>query len=118
MTPEKELHLACAKILDDWAATGTLRWFASGREHVVGQKAGRQARQMGMKAGIPDLIVFPVSRETIFIELKSGKGTLGELQVEWRDWLLNAGYDWHLIRDVSTFSRILESRLGRLNGVV
>ena len=65
-----------------------------------------------------DLIVFPVSRETIFIELKAGKGSLGELQVEWRDWLLNAGYDWHLIRDVSTFSRILESRLGRLNGVV
>tara|TARA_R110000764_G_scaffold204218_1_gene289485 strand:+ start:918 stop:1271 length:354 start_codon:yes stop_codon:yes gene_type:complete len=115
---EKELHLACVKILNDFSQMGRCRWFASGREHVRGVRAGVQARQMGMKAGIPDLIVFPVSRETIFIELKVGKGSLGELQVEWRDWLLNAGYDWHLIRDVSTFSRILESRLGRLNGVV
>lgn len=113
---EKVLHLRVANLLNEYQNLGKLRWFATAREHVRGQKAGRQAQQMGAKAGLPDIVVLirvafrpPL---TVFLELKARAGKLDSRQQDWADWLRDATFQWHLIRQVDEVRFIIDPLIG------
>jgi hypothetical protein len=113
---EKALHLKVAALLNSYQTLGKLRWFATGREHVRGEKAGRQAQQMGAKAGLPDMVVLtripfrpPL---TVFLELKARAGKLDARQQDWADWLRDATFQWHLIRQVDEVKWVIENITG------
>tara|TARA_R100001086_G_C11838351_1_gene258422 strand:- start:1630 stop:2055 length:426 start_codon:yes stop_codon:yes gene_type:complete len=113
---EKVLHLQVAGLLNSYQNLGKLRWFATAREHVRGLKAGKQAQQMGARAGLPDIVVLiripfrpPI---TVFLELKARKGTLSVRQQDWAAWLKDAGYQWHLILEAGEVGRIIENITG------
>jgi hypothetical protein len=113
---EKVLHLQVAGLLNGYQNLGKLRWFATAREHVRGLKAGKQAQQMGAKAGLPDIIVLvrvpfrpPL---TVFLELKARAGKLDARQQDWADWLRDATFQWHLIRQADEVGRIIENITG------
>jgi hypothetical protein len=113
---EKVLHLQVAGLLNSYQNLGKLRWFATAREHVRGLKAGKQAQQMGARAGLPDIIVLvrvPFRPPTtVFLELKARKGSLDVRQKEWMTWLKDAGYQWHLIRQVDEVRWVIDPLLG------
>lgn len=85
---EMQLH----KIVAEWleiALTPETFWstFPSGGGGVV---RGANLRTMGLKSGVPDLMIVHRS-EAYFIELKTAKGVLSAAQVECHEQLLEAG---------------------------
>ena len=63
---------------------------------------GRRLRAAGMKAGVPDVLVFtpaPVGGKPVAIELKRVRGgTVHPAQWAWLDGLANCGWDAYLAR--------------------
>lgn len=105
--PEEALQKAVAAYLDavlppEW------RWF-----HVPNQRGTRKAwenkllKAMGVKAGVPDIVLLGPDARVAFIELKAGKGTLSADQKDWRDWIIGGPGDWFGARSVADVERAL-----------
>lgn len=109
-TPEQELHLAVAAFLRH-AVRPPVFWttFAAGGG---GRLRGAFLNGMGLKAGVPDILVFAPCEMAgvslvLGIELKAGKGTLGPHQIETHLDLELAGVRCHVARSVDDVDIIL-----------
>lgn len=114
-TPERDLQVAVAQLLDSLRATG-LRWYhvpnelaSSGRTGAI---RGRRAKDEGVKAGVPDCII---PSHMCVIELKSSKGRLSPAQREWLDDYAGWGWTAAVCRSMDEVIEILRSigALGR-----
>lgn len=81
--PEDLLQQTVAKYLNVLARQGLLLWFHvpnGGKRHIL---EAVKMKRMGVKAGVPDLVVIPKNGPVCFIELKAEDGATTELQDFW-----------------------------------
>ena len=72
-------------------------WRIAHFRSVETKRRGWQTPVQGDGKGYPDLCL--VRERIVFIELKCGRNKLEPEQETWRDWILAAGGEWHLLTD-------------------
>jgi hypothetical protein len=67
-------------------------------------------KELGGKAGVPDLLVFTPSKQYngLAIELKAGKNKATKAQQEWLDNLTNNGWASYCLRDFDTIKQTID----------
>jgi hypothetical protein len=85
-----------------------------------GHRSPKVAVQMvaeGVNRGVPDLqLDVPINGfHGLRIEVKTPTGSLSEDQREWRDYLMRAGYSWHLCRSAQS---IIDTTIRYLKGEI
>jgi len=85
--PEDEIQKACVKMLHLFEAQGRLRFFSVPNEGKRGFKAAQRLKNLGRRAGVPDLVILPTNGAACFIEMKAPKGTETDAQKDWKAWL-------------------------------
>jgi hypothetical protein len=69
------------------------------------------------RRGLPDLIIWPGSGRTIFIELKSRNGTMKTEQIKFYDWAMNTGYPFYVVRNVDDWNLVKKIELDYIAGL-
>lgn len=64
----------------------------------MGYKHARFMIGQGMRAGIPDILIFAHNNKTILIELKAINGKLSPQQIKIMDALKSFGFEYHIIK--------------------
>ena len=72
-------------------------WRIAHFRSVETKRRGWQTPVQGDGTGYPDLCL--ARDRIVFIELKVGRNKLTAEQETWRDWILQAGGEWHLLTD-------------------
>ena len=62
-----------------------------------------------VQRGLPDRLVLLPGYEPIFVELKAPTGKLRAMQVRWRDWLKNSGFQYATLYDKQEVKAWLET---------
>lgn len=90
---EQQLQEAVARYLD----SRNLLWFHPANERKTTPQAGARLKRQGVKAGVPDVLIFDTVKARDFdglaIELKVGTNKTRRTQVEWLKNLNQRG--WH-----------------------
>lgn len=85
---EDDFQISVAKLLDAYGFV----WFHAANERKTSPAAGRKLKEKGVKAGVPDCIIF-VGGQTFFIELKVIPNKLSDTQEAWRTKLWHEGFE-------------------------
>jgi hypothetical protein len=75
--------------------------------------ATMQAKAMGLMAGVSDTIVILPNGELFFCEFKDAKGKQSEAQVRFEKLVTGHGFNYHLIRDIETFKKLIYDKTGK-----
>ena len=104
---ESELHLSVASLLD-WVLTWPAMYstFPSGWGVLTPSMAQRLKRS-GLKAGMPDMLVFPGLGRCFGIELKAGKNGLSDVQRDTFEQLRSAGIPVYTCRTIDAVVNVL-----------
>jgi hypothetical protein len=88
--------------------------------NINGFAASQEANMMGYQSGCPDLfIVYPSKGyHGLFIEFKSAKGRLSNLQKCWRDEVIRLGYQWELINNYQDFINLINGYILNNDGTL
>lgn len=114
---ENDLQRAVAKVLDYYGMT----WFHPPMEGFRNPRTGAHLKAKGMKAGIPDCMIFhPIGSSVdvegrywmcehrgLAIELKVGKNKPTASQVEWQDKLRACGWRVEVCRSLDEALAVL-----------
>ena len=108
---EIELQIATATLLDTmgllWCHPPNGAFYGGGGASA---RRGAILRRQGLKSGVPDVVIFtpsPLNNQASFVELKTKVGRLSPLQRQWRDDLIEMGYNWGLARDLDQVTGLL-----------
>jgi hypothetical protein len=120
---EAALQRAVVQYLDALERTGKIRYMANyvniPRGGQWAAKQGANNKRLGVRPGFPDLTLYipgygPMPHgncQTVYIELKSKTGTLSKEQKDWRDWLIQAGFECFLCRSLDEVKKVIEEVL-------
>ena len=111
--PEDAVQRGCCQILDGLWRAGRLRYF-----HVPngGKRTKAEAgifSTIGVKPGVPDLVIVLTGGRALWVEVKASRGTLSDAQEDWRDALQDLGHEWHMIRDAAELWDVLPADVTR-----
>jgi hypothetical protein len=95
--PEQALQRQIAQFLDTALAGNT--WYSTIPLGGGGRVRGAILRSMGVKAGVPDMVVIDAGR-AIWLELKAPKGRLSDEQTACHKLLRRAGCAVYVIRSL------------------
>ena len=85
--PEQALQRACVEYLTLLENQGKLRFFHVPNGGARSRTEGAIFKALGVRAGVPDLVILPAYGDACFVELKAGKGRLTRTQEDWGEWL-------------------------------
>ena len=103
--PEQALQIAACDFIEK-AAPGLL-FFHPANGGARSKVEGAIFKAMGVRKGVPDLVILLPNAGAGFIELKAGKGVLSPAQKQWRDDLRARGYAWAEARSLEEVEDIL-----------
>lgn len=106
MRPEDNLHFAVAEYLA-LAVPAHVGFWTTFPAGGGGEERGRKLKRMGLKAGVPDLMLIRAGR-AYFIELKADKGRLSPEQRAIRNDLITHGAPAAVCRSVDDVSVTLQ----------
>lgn len=108
---EDQLQQAVAKYLDYCK----LSWCHVPNEGKRNPKQGNKLNRKGMKAGVPDCLIFNPHGEYAgtAIEVKIDKNKQTDSQVEWELKLINCGWTYHVCYSIDEVIKIIELNYGR-----
>jgi hypothetical protein len=93
-------------------------WFHVPNSLRASRSQAARHKSYGMRAGVPDVIIFTPEGKTIFIELKVKKGTLSAQQKRFHEKLSSLGHKVYLIKTDSPHEAVNEvERILEQNGV-
>jgi hypothetical protein len=77
--------------------------------HLENNKRQQKYRKSKYKKykGMPDHLIF-CKKGLVIFEYKLDYNELSDKQIEWRDYLLKRGYNWHEIRDINEAIKIIK----------
>ena len=84
-------------------------WFTTFPAGGGGRVRGAQLKARGLRAGMPDLLVFGPAWTVIGLELKSDKGRLSKEQVETHDAMRACGFSVFVCRSVDDVEAVLDA---------
>ena len=94
---ESVLQKAACKYLNQYEKLGKLFWFHPPNGGRRDRLTAINLKNEGVKAGVPDCVIcFP--EKTVFVELKTKKGSMSVGQKEVCKKLQALGYDYYLIK--------------------
>jgi hypothetical protein len=110
--PEEQLQRAVVQLLGIYEARGLLAYC-----HVPsgGYRTPAEAgifHAMGVRRGVPDLLLWTPHGQSFGVELKAGRGTLSDAQVLWHSTLASLGHRVYVCWSVDEVEAVL-----RLEGV-
>ena len=87
---ENIIHKKIVQLLDTYGRKD-MRFFHVANERVCSPRQGRQFKALGVKAGVPDLILVLATGEVRWMEVKRKDGRLSDAQKEWHEFLNQNG---------------------------
>lgn len=96
---EDALQIACAQYLDT-ALTQGWRWWHTPNGGSRRKGEAGKLKAMGVKPGVPDIIVAGPGCRMIAIELKSDGGRMTTEQREFREWAEASGWAFYVCRSL------------------
>lgn len=105
--PEQVLHFACVRLLGLLCSTGKLSYFHTPNAAKRSKFQSMLLNKLGVRAGVPDLIVFLPNNRVLFIELKASQGRLSEKQKMFHVELTQLGYAVDIIRSLDELRVLL-----------
>ena len=112
MKPEEQLHRACVQLLWVYETFGRLTFAHcpnGGSRHPA---EAAKLKAMGVRAGVPDLLIWTPAGGHFAIELKAGRGTESDAQVLWRSTLESLGHRCYVCWSLDEVEAVL-----RLEGI-
>lgn len=103
---EDDIQKACVKMLTLLENQKMLRFFHVPNGGKRGAREGSKFKKMGVRPGVPDLVILPTKGDACFIELKAGKNTETDAQKEWGAWL-SLHYRYAVCRSVDEMLGVL-----------
>lgn len=91
-------------------------YLGKGRTKAQQERAGKRAKDMGVTAGVADLILLYPGRHgehALCIEMKSCRGTQEPSQKAWQKAVEQRGYRYELCRSLDAFKTLIEEHTGR-----
>jgi hypothetical protein len=109
MRPEEALQRSVVGLLAIYENRGLLTY-----AHVPngGRRSKAEAgifRALGVRAGVPDLLLWARGGGAFGIELKTGRGALSDAQVVWHSTLASLGHRVYVCRSVDDVERCLRA---------
>jgi hypothetical protein len=116
---ERVIQKDIIKLLERYRMRGQLEYFATLPEGKRNPKRAGWAKALGMRKGVPDIVVLTASCEgiytcprAIFLEVKRERGEIRASQRGWETWLKDAGFSHAYVRSVQDVQSILDEVLG------
>jgi hypothetical protein len=121
MRPEEQLQRAVVDLLSVYQSRGLLTFAhvpngGSRARRLPGPDGKRRRsaeagilRAMGVRAGVPDLLVWTQGSGHFAIELKAGAGKLSPAQVAWHATVTSLGHRVYVCRSVDDVERCLRA---------
>ncbi len=109
---EDRIQRAVVEYLQHLANLGRLDYFAVPNG---GRRSKIEAAIMvglGVRKGVPDLVILLRGGGVVFIELKQPRGELSPHQELWRDRLQGLGFAWHTADNVADAVAIIDALPG------
>lgn len=108
--PEADLQQACVQLLQIYEAQDRLTYFhvPNGARLANPQRQGGRMKKLGVRPGVPDLVIVLPNGKTAWVELKSTAGKLSDYQQAWGQTLLALGHNWAIIRTVTELQNFIE----------
>lgn len=104
--PEQALQQQVVAYIDR-ALPGALYFHVPNSSGNRGPRLGGIMKSMGVRAGVPDLVLILPNGLSAFIELKAGRGKLTEAQEAFRDRAVKLGCLWAEARSLADIEDIL-----------
>ena len=122
--PEDDLQKSCVKwfreYYEDIASLlfhpNNEAYLGKGRTRAQQERAGKRAKDMGVTAGVADLILLYPGRHgehALCIEMKSCRGTQEPSQKEWQKAVEARGYRYEICKSLQSFQGLIEDFTGR-----
>jgi len=109
LKPEEQLHRACVQLLWVYEAFGRLTFAHCPNGERRDAATGGRLKAMGVRAGVPDLLIWPNGGNHFGVELKAGKGGLSPSQVIWHSTLASMGHRVYIVRTVGELEEALRT---------
>jgi hypothetical protein len=120
MKPEEALHRACVDLLRLYEQRGMLAFAHCPNGGYRTKAEACLFRAMGVRAGVPDLLVWAPGGAAFGIELKAAAGKLSAAQSVWHRLLQSLGHHVHICRSVDEVEAALRAEgiptIGKLAG--
>ncbi len=105
---EALLQQACVKWLHIQENMGRLLFYHVPNGGKRGIIEASKFKRLGVRAGVPDLVILRPGGSSLYIELKAGMGKLNDNQNEWRDKLSKFSFNWYCLNDLDEFIELVE----------
>lgn len=105
--PEELLQASVAQYLNILSQQGRLLWFHPANGGSRNLLEAVKLKRLGVKAGVPDIVVIPKVGPVCFIELKSEDGVLTETQKFWLQALPDYGCPVRVCRSLDDVQQFL-----------
>ena len=109
---EDQTHRLIVDLLAIYEAQGKLSYFHPVNEGKRNPRTGAHLKRLGMRKGIPDLVVMLTGGQTVFLEVKAPRKDLEPEQAAWFSRLRKAGYTCATVRSVSEAQLVVDRALG------
>jgi hypothetical protein len=109
MRPEEQLQRSVVDLLRLYEARGSLTFTHCPNGGWRSKAEAGAFKAMGVRAGVPDLLVWVADGRSFGIELKSGAGKLSPAQAAWHDTVSNLGHRVYVCRSVDDVERCLRA---------
>lgn len=108
--PEADLQKACVDLLKIYEAQDRLVFFhvPNGSQLANARRQGARLKALGVRPGVPDLVIVLPNGRTAWVELKSATGKLSDYQAGWGQTLLALGHHWAIIKSVTDLQKFIE----------
>jgi hypothetical protein len=109
MRPEEQLQRAVVDLLQVYANRGLLTFCHPANGGWRSKAEAGAFKAMGVRAGVPDLLVWKQGGGHFQIELKAGAGKLSPAQAAWHATVTSLGHRVYVCRSVDDVERCLRA---------
>lgn len=110
--PEQQLQITCVQWLELQRRMKTLTYFAVPNGGKRSKLAGWILKKMGMRPGIPDMVVGWSPAKLIFLELKAIRGYASTEQKDIHEELTRYGFKVFIIKSLEQMIQVITEQKG------
>ena len=109
MRSEEQLHRAVVDLLRIYENRGLLAFCHVGNGEWRHKVTGGRLKAMGVRAGVPDLLIWLPGGSGFGVELKAGTGKLSPAQTFWHATVTALGHRVYVVRSLDEMEAVLHT---------